>query len=322
MPLSLTNVLTPPVLFFLLGGVSTLVRSPLEIPQAVSRAVALYLLVAIGLKGGVELSASGLSLTAMSTLGAAVAMAALIPFVAYAVLRGCLAAADAVAVAATYGSVSAVTFITAAGYLAAQGVPASGHMVAAMALMEAPAIVVALFLARRANLLDAAAETRGARAAAIETLRNEAVFLLLGSLAIGALIGQQGWQQLRPFVEAPFQGVLCFFLLEMGLLAARSAGALRAAGRPALLFAVFAPVVQGLVGLGVAALLGLPPGDALLFTVLCGSASYIAVPAALRVALPQANPSLYLSMALGITFPLNVLVGIPSYYALISWLGL
>lgn len=320
--MSLTNVLTPPVLFFLLGGVSALVRSPLEIPHAVSRAIALYLLVAIGLKGGVELAASGLSVTAVTTLAAASAMSVVIPLAAYVLLRRCLTTADAIAVAATYGSVSAVTFITAAGYLATQGVATSGHMVAAMALMESPAIVVGLFLARRARLLDTASEHRGARAAAVETFRNEAVFLLLGALAIGALIGHQGWQQLRPFIEAPFQGVLCFFLLEMGLLAARSAGALRTAGRPALLFALLAPVVQGLAGLAVAALLGLSPGDALLFTLLCGSASYIAVPAALRVALPQANPSLYVSMALGVTFPLNVLVGIPAYHTLIGWLGL
>jgi len=319
--LSLANVLTPPILFFLLGGVSTLVRSPLEIPQAVSRAIALYLLVAIGLKGGVELAASGLSFTAITTLAAAASMSVLLPLVAYAVLRRRLPKADAIAVAATYGSVSAVTFITAAGYLATQGVATSGHMVAAMALMESPAIVVGLFLARRARLLDTAGEHHGARAVAVETFRNEAVFLLLGALAIGALIGHQDWQQLRPFIEAPFQGVLCFFLLEMGLLAARSAGALRTAGRPALLFAVLAPLVQGLAGLGVAALLDLSPGDAVLFTLLCGSASYIAVPAALRVALPQANPSLYVSMALGVTFPLNVLVGIPAYHTLIGWLG-
>jgi hypothetical protein len=294
----------------------------LEIPQAVSRAIALYLLVAIGLKGGVELAASGLSFTAVTTLAAAAAMSVVIPL-----------AASVVTAALEHGRRDCRRRHLWVGERRdlhhrcrlpgdAGCRQVAGHMVAAMALMESPAIVVGLYLARRAGLLDTASEHHGARAAAVETFRNEAVLLLLGALAIGALIGHQGWHQLRPFIEAPFQGVLCFFLLEMGLLAARSAGALRTAGRPALLFALLAPVAQGLAGLGVAALLGLSRGDALLFTLLCGSASYIAVPAALRVALPQANPSLYVSMALGVTFPVNVLVGIPAYHTLIGWLGL
>lgn len=315
----LNAVLTPPVLFFLLGGAGTLLRSGLEIPLAVSRGLSLYLLMAIGLKGGVELAASGLPPSLLLTLGAAVATSVLGPLVSYQVLRRKLPPADAVAVASTYGSISAVTFITAGGYLALRGVPSSGEMVAAMALMESPAVAVGLLLARRSGVLSVdAAHTGGLRWLIGETFRNEAVFLLLGSLLVGLLVGPAGWEPLRPFAEAPFQGALSVFLLDMGLLAARRLQALRDAGAFPIAYAVAAPVVQALAGMGLAALLGLHRGDALLFTVLCASGSYIAVPAAFRVALPQANPGVYLTMALGVTFPLNVLLGIPLYFEVIS----
>lgn len=311
------NLLTPQILFFFLGMAATLVRSDLEVPQAVTRALSLYLLFSIGLHGGVELARAGFSPATLAPLGAGMLASGLLPLVTFALLRRRLGVPDAAAIAATYGSISAVTFITATSFLDGVGAPWSGHMVAAMALMESPAILVGVLLARRFGGADGNGGVRPLRLVR-EAFSNGAVLLLLGSLAIGLLIDEEGWAGVEPFAYTPFKGVLCLFLLDMGLIAARRLRALRESGPLLVGYALVAPLVHAVLALVAARLLALSPGDALLLVVLCASASYIAVPAAMRLSLPRANPSLYLPMALALTFPLNIALGIPLYYAAIE----
>ncbi len=315
------NVLTPPVLFFALGMAATLLRSDLEIPQPVTRGLSIYLLFAIGMHGGVELSHAGLSLDALKPLVAGVVASSVVPVWTFLALRRRLGVPDAAAIAATYGSISAVTFITACSFLDDRQVAWSGTMVATMALMESPAILVAVLMARLASGESSGSEdgTRNGFGHLLrEAFLNGPVFLLVGALTIGALCGEKGWASVAPFAQAPFKGVLCLFLLDMGLIAARRLGALRASGGFLVAFSVGAPLVHAALAIVAARLLGLGVGDALLLTVLCASASYIAVPAAVRLTLPQANPSLFLPMSLAMTFPFNVALGIPLYMAVIE----
>ena len=318
----LSNILSPPVLFFGLGLVAVWLRSDLEIPQPLPKLFSLYLLMAIGFKGGSELAHGGFSIHIAITLGAAIAMALAVPLGAYAVLRRRFAAADAAAIAATYGSVSAVTFIAATSFLEAQKIEFGGHMVAAMALMESPAIIVGVALARLAMATPGDTGTKTNAIHWPDLLRdafcNGSVVVLLGSLFIGAVSGESGVAALKPFTNDIFRGILCLFLLDMGLVSARRLGALRALGAWPIVFALVAPLVQGALGLLVAHALGLGAGDALLFVVLCASASYIAVPAAMRLAVPEANPGVYVPMALAITFPFNIARGLPRYYSAIQ----
>lgn len=327
--LILSNLLTPAILCFVLGMAATLVRSDLEVPQPVSKALSLYLLFSIGMHGGVELSQAGLSISALAPLAVGAAASALLPITSFAVLRRRLGSADAAAVAATFGSVSVVTFISACAYLDDRGMPWSGHMVAAMALMESPAILVGVLLARRAGGAIGAIGAPGAPvasatpASSVKTILHEAflngpVLLLLGALAIGLLTGEKGWKSVEPFAHAPFKGVLCLFLLDMGIVAARRLGGLRESGAFLAVYAIGAPLVHAAIGIVAARALGMAPGDALLLCVLLASASYIAVPAALRIALPDANPGVYVPMALALTFPFNIAVGIPLYMSVIE----
>ncbi|MEM6332943.1 MAG: sodium-dependent bicarbonate transport family permease [Planctomycetota bacterium] len=330
-------LLSPPILFFFLGGLATLMKSDLEVPKSVARLLSLYLLMSIGLYGGYKLAVGGIDGQAMAVMGVATASSFVLPFVAYAVLRWRLGAEDAAAIAATFGSISAVTFVTAVAFLDNAGVSYSGYLVASMALMESPAIVSGVLLARlaagRARRRELESSGGGASASADDARTewgelfreaglNGAVVLLVGAMVIGYVTGERGWASVSAFVYDPFKGVLCLFLLDMGLLAARRVGDLRRAGVFLVGFGVVWALVQGLIGVGAAVALGLDRGDALLLAILFGSASYIAVPAALRLALPGANPSLYIPLALGITFPFNIVVGIPMYYALLGWLGL
>ena len=316
--LILGNLLTPPILLFFVGMGATLLRSDLDIPQPITRGLSLYLLFAIGMHGGVELSRSGFHVATLLPLGAGVVASALVPLVTFAVLRRRVGADDAAAIAATYGSISAVTFITASSFLEDQGVAFGGHMVAAMALMESPAILVGVLLARRFGTQPSAGPARRAWGPLLrEALLNGPVFLLLGSLIVGLVTGEEGWAAVKPFAYDPFKGVLCLFLLDMGLIAARRLDALRRSGLFLTVFALVLPLVAAACAIGAAKLMRLQPGDALLFTVLCASASYIAVPAAMRVAVPRANPSLYLPMSLALTFPFNIALGIPLYYSAI-----
>ncbi len=318
------NLVAPPILFFLLGMAATLLRSDLEIPTPVTRALSLYLLFSIGMHGGVELARAGFSVAVLVPLAAGVVASMAMPVGVFLLLRRRVGVENAAAVGATYGSISAVTFITAAGFLEARGVPYGGHMVAAMALMESPAILVGVLLARRAGITRGGGDPGGGVASPSRgSLLREAflggpVFLLLGSLLVGLATGERGWEAVAPFAHAPFRGVLCLFLLDMGLIAARRLDDLRRAGAALAVFAVAVPLVAAAGTILFAWLARLSPGDALLLCVLCASASYIAVPAAVRVALPGANPGLYLPMALAMTFPFNIAVGIPLYFGVIE----
>ncbi len=328
--LILSNILNPPVLFFFLGMLAVFVQSDLEIPNPLPKLFSLYLLVAIGFKGGHELFESGLSPLIISTLIAAIVMASLVPVYSFFILRTKLDNYNAAAIAATYGSISAVTFITASSLLDKIDIPYGGHMVAALALMESPAIVVGLILVRvftkkQAELATDKSESSETSWGEIlrEAFLNGSVLLLIGSLVIGLLTGGDGWAKVHLFVEKDlFYGALMFFLLDMGLVAARRIQDLRKTGMFLIGFAILMPIANALIGIAIAKVIGMGQGDALLFSVLCASASYIAVPAAMRMTVPEANPSLYVSMALAITFPFNIIVGIPIYLQTIKLLGI
>jgi hypothetical protein len=325
--LILSNILNPPVLFFFLGMLAIFVRSDLEIPAPLPKLFSLYLLFAIGFKGGVELVKSGINQEVVLTILAAVLMACAVPLYTFFILRWKLDAYNAAAIAATYGSISAVTFITAGSFLQQLEIAFDGYMVAALALMESPAIIVGLVLVKlftapqKKHAAELGSEGTGVDDAEAfnwsEVLReaflNSSVFLLVGSLLVGILTGEHGWETLKPFAQDLFYGVLTFFLLDMGLVAAKRIKDLRKTGIFLIAFAILIPMLNAAIGLGLAYLIGMSQGDALLFCVLCASASYIAVPAAMRLTVPEANPSLYVSAALAVTFPFNIILGIPLY---------
>jgi hypothetical protein len=321
--LILSNILNPPVLFFFIGLIAVFLKSDLEIPQPIPKLFSLYLLFAIGFKGGHELHESGLTLDIGITLVAAVMVAAVVPIYSFFILRLKLDIYNAAAIAATYGSISAVTFVTASSFLTRLNVNFGGHMVAALALMESPAIIVGLLLVRTfANRRHSDEGTEPQAFSWKEVLResclNGSVFLLVGSLLVGLVTSDQGWDSLEPFTGEMFYGVLTFFLLDMGLVAARRFQDLRRGGSFLIGFSILMPILNAMIGIAIAALIQMSAGDALLFAVLCASASYIAVPAAMRMTVPEANPSLYISMALALTFPFNIIIGIPIYFQLIQ----
>jgi hypothetical protein len=316
------NFLDPAILFFVFGLFAGLTRSNLEIPQPISRFLALYLLMALGLKGGFALNESGLTSEVAISLGTAILLAVLVPMIGYHFLRRFVSGFDAAAVAATYGSVSAVTYITATQYMETHGYPFGAHMAAAMALMESPAIIMAVVLA---NMLrrEQASVAPGHRAPAAahtplgkilhESFTDGAQLLLLGSMAVGLVTGDAGKSVMAPFSVDLFKGMLSFFLLDMGLMAARNVGELRGKSPLLMAYGIAGPIVHAGIALGLCLLFGIGPGDGALLMVLAASASYIAVPAVLRFAIPEANPSLYFGLSLGLTFPLNILLGIPLY---------
>lgn len=303
-----------PVMFFGLGLAAGLARSDLAVPEAVAKGLSLYLMLAIGLKGGMALAAPGAAEGLLAALALGVALSFLLPIPAYALLRGPvrLDRVTAAAVAGHYGSVSVVTYAAAAGVLAAAGIASEGFMPAVLAAMETPAILTALLLARRGR--QAGGPVRGKRHLAREVLLNGSVVLLLGSFLIGWIGGEAQRAPLAPFVEGLFQGALCLFLLEMGLLAARQ---LRAApGRlnaRLVAFGIVMPLIGAAAGLGAGLLAGLSPGGVALMMTLAASASYIAVPAAMRLALPEADAGVYVTLSVAITFPFNIVLGIPLY---------
>ena len=307
------NLLTPMILCFALGLAAALARSDLSVPEAAAKAMSLYLLFAIGFKGGVAVAAHGFDGHLFATLIGGVVLSFGLPLVAYAVLRTItrLSALDAAAVAAHYGSISIVTFVTATSVLTGQGIAYEGYMVAVAAAMEAPAIVSALWLVARSG--------SGARMDAKlwhEILLNGSIVLLVGAFAIGLTTGEGGMAKIESFIVSPFQGVLCLFLLDMGLVAGRGLrGAKGVLSVGAVAFGVIMPVIGATFGCGVGLALGLSTGGLALLMVLAASASYIAVPAAMRVALPEANPALSLTLSLGVTFPFNLTLGIPTYIA-------
>ena len=321
-----SNLSSPPLLFFFLGALAVAARSDLEIPNQIAKFLSLYLLFAIGFKGGVALAVAPFDTQIVLTLGAAMVLSAGVPLYTFMFLRKRIPIADAAAIAATYGSVSAVTFVTATGYLDVSGISWGGHMVAAMALMESPAIIVGLLLYRKYALTDGDGgdnDNFSWSQLLREACLNGSIFLIVGSLIIGWITGPAGMTQISSLIQDLFLGVLCLFLLDMGIVAARRFKDLRNAGSKAMsiliTMALVLPLINAMLGLGIANALDLNEGDALLLIVLAASASYIAVPAAMRLVLPQANPGSYLPMSLAITFPLNILVGIPLYHALVRW---
>lgn len=309
--LAANNLLSPIILSFALGVAAAMARSDLSIPEAVAKGMSIYLLFAIGFKGGVSVSDHGIDLTLGLSLLAGVILSFVLPLIAFALLRfmSKLSHLDAAAVAAHYGSISIVTFVAGTSVLESAGIAFEGYMVAVAAAMEAPAILSALWLV-----------SRGSQGRKMESdlwreiLLNGSIVLLVGAFLIGMATGKDGLAEIDSFIVAPFKGVLCLFLLDMGLVAGRG---LRQGGkvmRPGLLaFGVLMPVIGSFAGLGSGLLLGLSTGGLLLMMVLSASASYIAVPAAMRVALPEAEPSIYLTLSLGVTFPFNLTLGIPLY---------
>ena len=313
--LAAANLVSPVILSFALGLLAALARSDLSVPEAAAKALSIYLLFAIGFKGGAAVAESGFGGTLALGLLAGVILSFAIPLVAFAILRvvSRLSVVDAAAVAAHYGSISIVTFVAATAALQSQGIAHEGWMVAVAAAMEAPAILSALWLVAQKG-----GSTEQEEGLLREVLLNGSIVLLVGSFLIGVATGAEGLAKIESFIVAPFTGVLCLFLLGMGLIAGRGLRERRRGGpvSPALIgFGLMMPLIGGAAGLAAALLIGLSPGGAALMTTLAASASYIAVPAAMRVALPEANPSVYLTLSLGVTFPFNLTVGIPLYIA-------
>jgi hypothetical protein len=319
--LIIQNILNPPILFFFLGMLAVFVKSDLSIPQPLSKFFSLFLLIAIGLHGGYELSQSGLTPYILKALSLAVLMAILVPIYSYFILKIKLDVYNAAAVSATYGSISAVTFITGVTYLQSLGVEYGGYMVAAMTLMESPAIIVglvfAVYFARDKNKKGESEKTNWGEILR-EAFLNPSVYLLMGALTIGIVTGKNGWESMSPLFGDLFKGILAFFLLDMGLVAAKRMHELKKLGPFLIIFAILMPIVNASVGIALAYFFELTKGDALLLALLSGSASYIAVPAAMRLSVPEANPSIYLPLSLAVTFPFNISLGIPLYYFIIN----
>jgi len=318
--LAAQNLLSPMVLFFALGLAAALARSDLAIPEAVAKTLALYLMLSIGFKGGAEVAASGVTGRMLAVMAAGVVLSFVIPVIGFAYLRAAsrLSSVDAAAVAAHYGSISIVTFVAATETVRGQGLPFEGYLVAVAAIMETPAILSALYLARRSG--DAPAEGLGPLMREIGL--NASVVMLVGSFLIGWATGPRGLAMIAPFIVDPFRGILCLFLLDMGLVAGRGMreGA-RHLAPPVLAFGLLMPVVSAFLATLAVWPIGLSAGGAALFITLAASASYIAVPAAMRLALPEAKPAIYLTLSLGVTFPFNLALGIPLYLALAGWVS-
>jgi hypothetical protein len=306
-----TNLVSPIILSFALGLAAAMARSDLSIPEAVAKGMSIYLLFAIGFKGGAAVSAHGMDATLVMAVLAGVILSFGLPFLAFGLLKVLtkFSPLDAAAVAAHYGSISIVTFVAATSVLEGRAIDAEGYMVAVAAAMEAPAILSALWLVARSG-----ASGRMEPGLMREILLNGSIVLLVGSFVIGIITGAKGLSEIAPFIVSPFKGVLCLFLLDMGLVAGRglrqSKGVL---GLGAVAFGIAMPLVGAVIGLGLGMVIGLSTGGVILLMVLAASASYIAVPAAMRVALPEANPAIYLTLSLGVTFPFNLTLGIPLY---------
>lgn len=365
----LKNLTDPAILFFFLGVTIGLIRSNLEIPAAIAKFLSLYLLMALGFKGGQALADAGLSGDGVKVIGAAIVLALVIPVIWFLALRKRIDAFDAAAIAATYGSVSAVTFVTASQFLISRGDEAGGHMTVAMVLMESPAIIMAVLLATwvraKLKMSNASVATAATPAASIlsdklatadsstivpeaphpagargpeeggvdaeppisikevfrEAFTDGVNLLLIGSMVVGFISGPAGGEAMAPFINGLFKGLLAFFLLEMGLLVARRLREVRDVGPFLIAFGVIVPFINAALALALGWALRLPVGDLTLLAVLAASGSYIVVPAVVRYAIPEAAPSRYLTLALGITFPINITIGIPLYYAIASALG-
>jgi len=317
--LLISNLTNPTLLFFLLGIVATAVKSDLEIPPTTIKFISLYLLFSIGFKGGQELAHSPFSSEILYSLGFGLLIASLIPLYTFFVLKRRLSVSDAGAIAAAYGSVSAVTFVSAVSFLEAQQLTFGGHMVAVMALMESPAIIVGVILMMRYEVPTADDPAQGnLRSVVQHSFTNGSVLMVLGSLVIGLVADTKQADGIKPFTTDIFKGFLAIFLLEMGMVTARRFSAFTRYGRFVTLFAVLVPVLNGCLVAAASHLVTESVGNRFIFAILGASASYIAVPAAMRLAAPKADPGLYIPMALGVTFPVNITVGMPLYFAIVQ----
>lgn len=313
----IANLLSPIVLSFALGATAGFVRSELELPEPVLKLLSIYLLFSIGLVGGRELAQVGIT-DIMNLLIVSVILTVLIPTVTYFTLRqGGFDIANAAALAAHYGSVSSVTFFAAIAFARNIGLNPEGYLTAVVAIMEW-GVIVALFIARL--MISRANGTLAISDLIVDTLRGRGILLLTGGMLIGAVVDNRGWSQIAPFYEQLFRGILMLFLLEMGMTAARQIRDFAKVGWFLSGFAVMAPVVFGILGVFMGYCVGLSQAGSFVLGCTCASASYIDAPAACRAALPQASPGIYLTASLGITFPFNLLVGMPMYFAFASWL--
>jgi hypothetical protein len=317
----LENLTNPALLFFILGILAARMKNDLKIPDNSSKFISIYLLLSIGFKGGNELSHSGMNQEIMGSLFLAFLLASLVPMVAFLILKNRISLENSGAIAASYGSVSAVTFVTAISFLDFEGIAFGGHMIAVMALMEAPAIVVGILLIKIFQPKNTEKATTTSFSSVLShSLNNASVFLIVGSLLIGYFASEQQAEGIKPFTTDIFKGFLAVFLLDMGIRAGAQLDSMKKNGVFLILFAGVMPFVNGLFALGLATFFTQSAGNLLLFALLGASASYIAVPAAMKNAIPKANPGIYLPMALGITFPINVIIGIPFYYYIIQTL--
>jgi hypothetical protein len=318
--LLLTNLLQPIVLAFVLGAIAGFVKSELELPEAVIKLLAIYLLFSLGITGGRELARADLG-TVLPLIGITLAMTFAIPTLAYLVMRrlGGFDISNAAAIAAHYGSVSTATFFASVAFAKAMNTPSEGYMAAMVALMEF-GVIYSLVIARVA--MGRAADGGGVRVGELfmSVIRGRGILLLLGGMTIGYLATDGQWQQIQPFYEGLFRGMLMLFLLEMGITAARQAKAFRQVGAFMAGFGVFMPIFNGLVGVSLATWVGLGVGGSFVFGAICASASFIDAPAACRASLPEASPGIYLTSSLGVTLPFNLLLGLPLYYQYAAWL--
>lgn len=311
------NLTNPALLFFFLGVIAVQLKSDLKIPENSSKFISLYLLLAIGFKGGQELAHSEFDLEILWSLLFGIFLAVAVPVYAYFILRRKFSIENAGAIAASYGSVSAVTFVTAISFLEIEQIPFSGHMVAVMALMEAPSIMVGLLLI----MLFKGGKGKSdipMKTVLQHALFNGSVLLILGSLVIGFLASEAQAEGIKPFTTDIFKGFLAVFLLDMGITSGQKLSEFIKKGRFALTFAIVIPIINGIIVAFASGTFVEGDGNRLLFAILAASASYIAVPAAMKIAAPKASPSLYIPMALAITFPFNITLGMPLYLCIIQ----
>ncbi len=312
------NLLSPTVMFFALGVVAGLVKSDLKIPDSISSYLSIYMMVAIGFKGGVAISTTtSIDSKILSIIIAGVFISFFQPFLSYYLIKYTtkIDSHTASTIAAQYGSISIVTFVAGETFLQTNNVEYGSYIIAILALMEAPAIISGLFIANKA-IPSIYSSSHKIGDIAKEILVNGTILLLLGSFIIGSVTGNHGWNKVEGFLGVPFQGMLCLFMLDMGLVVAKNSSHFKYFSLPLTLFCIYMPMIGASIGIIVSYLVGLDAGSSTLFTILCASASYIAVPAAMRIALPEAKAAIYLPMSLAITFPFNVVVGVPLYYSL------
>lgn len=314
--LLLDNLTNPALLFFFLGIIAVQLKSDLEIPPNSSKFISLYLMFSIGFKGGLELSHSQLDLEILWSLVFGVLLALFVPIYTYFILRRKFSVANSGAIAAAYGSVSAVTFVTAVSFLEIENIQFGGHMVAVMALMEAPSIIIGVLL--MSYFQKEKKSSISLKSVLKHSLTNGSVLLIMGSLVIGFLASDHQARGIEPFTTDIFKGFLAVFLLDMGITSGKKLNDFLKKGWFAFFFAIIIPLINGCIVAIISSAFTESEGNRFLFATLAASASYIAVPAAMRLAAPKANPSLYLPMALAITFPFNITLGMPIYLYVIQ----